>query len=45
MYATTEDLASLSQLNTNAVQEIYLLTGTYCLLRGVLKKKYLLIWH
>ena len=27
MYATTEDLASLSQLNTNAVQEIYILTG------------------
>ena len=27
VYATTEDLASLSQLNANAVQEIYLLTG------------------
>ena len=45
MYATTEDLASLSQLNTNAVQEIYLLTGTHRLLRGVLKKNNLLIWH
>ena len=30
VYATTEDLASLSQLNTNAVQEIYLLTGIQC---------------
>jgi hypothetical protein len=27
VYATTEDLASLSSLNTNAVQEIYLLSG------------------
>jgi DNA mismatch repair protein MSH4 len=27
VYATTEDLASLAQLNTNAVQEVYLLTG------------------
>jgi hypothetical protein len=31
VYATTEDLASLSSLNTNAVQEIYLLSGELCI--------------